>query len=141
MLNNNITEDFCSLEVSKLLKEKGFKVIPEDISPTDHVIGFDIELDSGKSLRLFQWEDCECEHLVLRPTHSIAIKWIRENFGVYISIIPTSNPARFSFRLYRNNQGVMNQIYESYMSKVWTTVENTTEAALKYFLTELITEL
>lgn len=57
-MNNNTQEDYCSVEIGKLLCDKGFPQITE-----------------------FQ---NEC------PTHALAIKWIRENFGIHISIFPSS---------------------------------------------------
>ena len=54
-MNNNITEDKCSLEVSKLLWKHGMKT-PECL------------LDKWLNINFI-------------PTHAVAIKWIRENFN------------------------------------------------------------
>jgi hypothetical protein len=58
-MNNNITEDKCSLEVSKLLWKHGMKT-PECL------------LDKWLNINFI-------------PTHAVAIKWIRENFYLDIS--------------------------------------------------------
>lgn len=61
-MNNNIQEAYCSFEVSKLLKEKGFDV---------------------KQLRTYHREG----ETVLCPTHALAIEWIRVNFGIHINSV------------------------------------------------------
>lgn len=92
ILNNNIQEDYCSFEVSKLLKEKGLFL--------NNYFIFRVTKDSGK----YPWqkegsllnehehldETCSPNHgvpginLIQCPTHALAIKWIRENFGIHI---------------------------------------------------------
>ena len=61
----NITEDFCSFEVAKLLEEKGFK-----------------EPVTGLNKLLFK----EGENPVLRITHQKAMKWLREVHQLHISV-------------------------------------------------------
>jgi len=139
IINNSISEDFCSFEVSKLLKEKGFKVKPEGISPTDYILGYDNY--EGLTLREFQWEDCTCELLYLRPTHAIAIKWIRENFGAEIHTNSIIRGHSYGFEIKCSiNYGI--HVFTQYsIHKCCFTPQEATEAALKYFLTELIKEL
>lgn len=81
-MNNNITEDYCSYEVSKLLKEKGFNVGCKyyydlqfkersfHYTHTDEFTNSNMEKGLGK----LKYPMISC------PTHSIAIKFIRENF-------------------------------------------------------------
>lgn len=82
-MNNNITEDYCSFEVSKLLKDKGYNILPENTIKTDYVFGYisEEEDDSEFTFKVveFKWEDSVQSHKFLRPTHALAIKWIREN--------------------------------------------------------------
>lgn len=59
----NITEDFCSYEVAKLLKEKGF----------DYQ-GFDYIDFEGEVIK----QD--------RPTHQMAMKWLREVHHKHCSV-------------------------------------------------------
>lgn len=79
-MNNNITEDYCSFEVSKLLKNKGFSVgsfdyYTEHGSPRyDHYNTYNMEEEERKS------------GYIEMPAHAIAIKWIRENFQLSIEI-------------------------------------------------------
>lgn len=129
MINNNITEDFCSLEVSKLLKEKGFILDRE---------GF-----HTPSYKECKPENSEEEYTVC-PTHSIAIKWIIENFQTWVGISILSEWGTkegdfwiFHFRK-KSNKWIITfpNNHNRYNSP-----KEATEAALKYFLTELIKEL
>jgi len=76
-MNNNIEETYVSFEVAKLLKEKGFDVhcesyYEEDRSLHQFVGNYNSE-DQKKEMPHYS-----------RPTQSICIKWIRENFGIHI---------------------------------------------------------
>ena len=83
-MNNNITEDYCSFEVSKLFYNKEARF-------------------SCPHGQMFSWEGVELLCAVesprwknvyagsrtpdiVRPTHALAIKWIRQNFGFNIRI-------------------------------------------------------
>lgn len=85
-MNNNIKEDYCSFEVSKLLKKKGLIMYCKHSfwkgEFTQSTPGYPLE-DGSTSQDKY--------HSVERyyaPTHSIAIKWIRENFEININIYP-----------------------------------------------------
>ena len=81
-MNNNITEDYCSFEVSKLLKEKGF-------NPYFEYNRCYIEIATN------EWKECTVEEyeqldisigignnlVIMRPTHALAIRWISVNYG------------------------------------------------------------
>ena len=70
-MNNNIAEDYCGFEVSKLLKEKGCNLpVNKWFDNTQVRVSYDIGTALGS------------------PTHSLAIKWIRENFGINIHVHP-----------------------------------------------------
>ena len=75
-MNKQITEDYVSFEVAKLLKEKGFN-IPcrsyynnNDYLSFEHPKGF-VSVDSV---------------YLLRPTHQMALKWLREAHNIFIEI-------------------------------------------------------
>ena len=101
-----ITEDYCSFEIAKLLKEKGFD---------EKVISFYPPGD------------------IQRPTHQMAMKWLREN-GIIIEILHvTSKPSNdgWFYSYQKNNDSETNLIeYPSY--------EDAVETALKYVLKNLI---
>lgn len=132
---NNITEDYCSFEVSKLLKEKGFQVptvfyfritgdhmFPQP-NPFNHNDDSKNETASGMTF-------------VSAPTHAIAIKWILKNYGISISVDNLiDNKFYFSYRDtkskdYASRTGCAENGYD--------TSEEATEAALLYTLQNLI---
>lgn len=76
-MNNDIQEDYCSFEVAKLLKEKGFSIFCKECYVVDF---FDIQ---GKRNNV--WESKYPDSVYPISTHALAIKWIRENFRVSIS--------------------------------------------------------
>lgn len=89
-IKNNIEEKYCSFELSKLLKEKGFKVLPPNTVPTDYIMGYDFDIEDADDVlktREFQWEDCQCNHLYLRPTHAVVIEWLRVNYNMHVELI------------------------------------------------------
>jgi len=116
MINNNTQEDYCSFEVSKLLKEKGFDVS----SPY-----WDFEKVGEMSVR--------------KPTHSLAIKWIRENFGIHIFGSQFSiTTKKYSWEIW-DDKNEKNYVYKN-DSDEWdfSSSEEATEAALLYTLQNLI---
>ena len=113
-----IAEDYCSYEVAKLLKEKGF----------DYQ-GFDYIDFEGEVIR----QD--------RPTHQMAMKWLREEHE--IDIIPIirhslkyaqESPFRdYACRVYDCDGNIVLSA-----TKWYSRYENAVEAALKYCLENLI---
>jgi hypothetical protein len=75
-----ITEDYCSFEVAKLLKEKGFNE-PCRSYYTDYedYIDFSYCNDELTDLQMGVWE-------ILRPTHQMAMKWLRKVHQLHISV-------------------------------------------------------
>lgn len=146
-MNNNITEDYCSFEVSKLLKEKGFNVpcfsyyqlnkkfrffkreqdiITNWYEKEEYEINYEGEND---------FKEAKVEKLAgtSRPTYALAIKWIRENFGIHIyNEISSNNTYRpKAYELVENKFG----IWEGFK---YEKPEEATEAALLYILKNLI---
>jgi len=111
-MNNNIEESYCSFEVSKLLKEKGFKVPTlcyyfEDGVFVKNSYRDTIGMDYGREFEieyeelLGNWNDnfvtkkngdrcfgCDKSkgyfETYSSPTHAIAIEWLRVNFDINI---------------------------------------------------------
>ena len=75
-----ITEDYCSFETAKLLKEKGFDA-PCRSYYTDYedYIDFSYCNDELTDLQMGVWE-------TLRPTHQMAMRWLREVHNLHIWI-------------------------------------------------------
>ena len=123
-----ITEDFCSFELSKLLKEKGFD--GECIGCYwDSKETFDINYEplsySDGDLR---------DEVVLAPTYQMAMKWLRERH-VIIVIVPayfnSEQCASWDIDIWAGDN--YEHLFEDY-----STYEEAVEAALKYCLTKLI---
>jgi hypothetical protein len=123
-----ITEDFCSYEVAKLLKEKGF----------------DIECNTayynGSLIDYTLYGFCIDGEFIFVPTHQMAMKWLREVHKVLIVIdayhadhwegyIDT-----FEISIYSHASTIIvpNEIAHH------TDYEEAVEAALKYSLENLI---
>lgn len=116
-MNNEIEEDRVSSEIAKLLKEKGFNI--------EQAFCF-IQGGIRKprvSVRLADVIGWEC-------THSLAIKWIRENFGIHLSVDYDGKNWFAVLSLLPNKD---RQIYGEF-----TSPEKATEAALLYTLKNLI---
>ena len=145
-----IKEMYCSYELSKLLKEKGFKestqLVWYEHLPSQNAV-HDSEI--GKPKRgLFYWEK-EGERnspwtndspipsyisgeVYSSPTHQMAMAWLREVHNVFIIIEPFSNTICY-FSLWQGD------IYhENPLKKHFSSYEETVEAACLYVLNNLI---
>ena len=74
-MENNIDETYCSFEVSKLLKEKGFNTGCRYFYHNEKRI---------ESIANKYPINSELNNQYSRPTHALAIEWIRINFGIWI---------------------------------------------------------
>ena len=136
---NIIEEQYCSFEVSKLLKDKGFEV---------PVRNYSLEKDKHKSIyegteddywgdkRIINWNGGiigikPFQGFLSRPTHSLAIEWIRINFGIWICIdIDIINKTYFYITTHENNH--------SWSEGEYTSPQEAYEAALLYVLNNLM---
>ena len=80
-LNNNIKEDYVSLEVAKLLKQAGYKVPTETFYYYDKVQS-DVLIEIYSDEPEFYW----------RPTIELALKWVEVNFNMFLNVLPVLNP-------------------------------------------------
>lgn len=129
-MEKTLSEDYCSYEVSKLLKEKGF----DEFCGSIYII-----LPNGD----YRWSKIDVPHKnsidakpisIMCPTHQMAMKWLRERH-IIIVIVPT----------YFNNEqcaywdidiwvdGDYKHPFEDY-----PTYEQAADAALKFCLTEIL---
>ena len=124
-----IQEAYCSFEIAKLLKEKGF-----DEGCRSYFIN-----DLGDYRRCaveITDKDCTIEQ-TLRPTHQMTMAWLREK-GIECVVIPIWNTIGKQYRSY-----VLSDLgdkygdnYDSYSDNI--SYEEAVEAALKYSLENLI---
>lgn len=111
-----ITEDYVSYEVAKLLKEKGF----------DYQ-GFDYIDFEGEVIK----QD--------RPTHQMAMKWLREEKNIFIVIEPHAyDYVNEKNKSYSCSLWIGDNYYEYLESRDYPSYEEAVEAALKYCLENLI---
>ena len=106
-----ITEDFVSVEVAKLLKEKGM-----DKNVFNHYVP--------------QHNDDGTSEAVAVCTLQIAMKWLREKYGIFIEISALKR-YRWVYTIYK--------LFEEKITEVWNdgtyvSYEDAVEAALKYSL-------
>jgi hypothetical protein len=143
-----ITEDYCSDEVSKLLKEKGFDWDCIACYTTNGELRDIIHNTTGE-VEECDWNNVPQTYLKIiglaswygntsAPTHQMAMKWLREVHNIIIVIEPHSyNPIKektssYNFSIWCGDN------YEHPFTTNYPSYEDAVEAALKYCLTELI---
>lgn len=134
-----VTEDYVSFETAKLLKEKGFDEKCFALyDPNKELIQCGIMLNNTQVERV--------KGSYSAPTLQMAMKWLREEYNVEISIEPhtrKANTLNYHF-IYWDNSVFHNPYSEGYpeyhpfYGKTWISYEEATEAAIKYCLTNLI---
>ena len=122
-MNNDITEDYCSFEIAKLLKEKGFLI------PVYSFYGDDTIVYTYSTFMVANNEKDKYE----RPTHALVVKWIRENFNWNIEIGYRNSHKDFRAEIYPMFPNTLVGLAGRH-----NTHEKATEAALLYTLTNLI---
>ena len=123
-----ITEDYVSLKVAKLLKEKGFN---------EKCIGYYPRGENTEVNHSFLYERNSdwIDNSISAPTHQMAMKWLREVHKILVVVgikKEDKREYRYSIKSIRNNDiiGISDRRYIHY--------EEAVEAALKYCLTNLI---
>lgn len=119
-----IAEDYSSFEVSNLLKEKGF----------DEPCRAVYEEKVLRTNTLCEYHNSELSSYVCAPTHQMAMKYLREIYGIDI-VIEISDPSIKDRRYYCV---IWNTNNDSYILELFDSYEQTVEAALKYSLENLI---
>ena len=125
-----IKEAYCSKEVSKLLKEKGFNE-PCFYYYKDGVLMFSPFLKGRNSYQTNTYS---------APTHQMAIAWLREVHNICITIYPDKEKG-YEAVLYdiENDVEIILQSFGVYGIHIYKEIyEEAVEAALKYVLENLI---
>lgn len=124
-----IKERYCSLEVSKLLREKGFN------EPCRAVY-------EEKILRntLCDYLNSQLSSYACAPTHQMAIDWLRKKHGILISIIPQEVAVSINSLCYGIYRIIDNSYHPIHNGQASTSndYKDVVEAALEFCLTELI---
>ena len=130
-----IQEAYCSYEVSKLLKEKGFDMHCDK--------GWDTSVYDIKQSRNFSYGFDNKEKWISCPTHQLAMAWLREVHHIHIDIIIEGNGCCIEYKAHIRP---FNLIYptrcfdsiDTVAVGKYKTYEEATEAGLKYCLENLI---
>lgn len=127
--NKQITEDYVSFEIAKLLKEKGFKEIVQSLWVGEDEYHY-ISTESIKSDDYNSGGTC----LYSAPTHQMALKWLREVHAICIEVCRNINTFYYSYRVIQGSSFVKLLGW----SDSYDTYEQAVEAALLYVLKNLI---
>lgn len=122
-----IEETYCSFEVAKLLKEKGFD---EDCYQKYDDTGY----LSLNNIGYINSEKPSEDFYALAPTQQMAMKWLREVHYLWIDIDPLTNH-KWTWSIWFMNDPKL-KMGES--SQVISTYEDAVEASLAYVLENLI---
>ena len=137
-----ITEDYCSYEIAKMLKEKGFdgecrmKYRVHDKSLFYHVPNPNdvLQFTIDKKWVTAHSKKNHCDY-ILAPTHQMAMKWLREVEDCPIEILWHYDGDNQCDEWHFVHHMELRPILPC---KYYDTYEQAVEAALKYCLEELI---
>lgn len=133
-----ITEDYCSYEVSKLLKEKGFD---ETCYACYEYFSSSVTMYSGWPFEYKGEVVNNSEDRIKCPTHQMAMKWLREIYKIYIDIETcyTYINKNENFEVTGYEFTIHSQYEPCYEDhETYNSYEEAVEAALKYTLENLI---
>ena len=131
-LKNSIDESTCSFELSKTLKAKGFD---SDSISTREVYKSDGTNRFCHVTNEYIDQTPYFNGVCLKPTHAIAIEWVRVNCGVWVLLdILDVNNDLCNYVVKWHNGICLNEA----RGKGYETPQEATEAALLYVLNNLI---
>ena len=125
-------DDYCSKEVTDLLKEKGFD---------GECVGcyWDSKKTFDVNYEPLSYSDGDLrDEVILAPTHQMAMKWLREVHNIIIVIEPHSynymeeKTSSYDFSIWCGDN------YEHPFTTDYPTFEKAVETAIKYCLINLI---
>lgn len=123
-----IKEAYCSFEVSKLLKEKGFNWRTQYVYTLDGT--------GSTPHKIGNWR---AKSNIQKPTQQMAMRWLREEKNIFIVIEPhLYDYINEKNKSYVCSLWVGDNYYEYIESRDYPSYEDAIEAALKYCLENLI---
>lgn len=126
-----VTEDYCSYEVSKLLKEKGFDEKALSYYEDDVLCHGD----------WFEWNRSPLGHIAA-PTLQLAMKWLREVHHYYIQIMLDSwalgDHSGYYVVIQKTDSDFEMMLADAVDKVFYETHEEAVEAACLYSLEKLI---
>lgn len=129
-----ITEDYCSYEVAKLLKEKGF-LKGVDLRITQNLSFYD---NIGLRHNLDRWYDSLIQDkidFIVAPTLQMAMKWLREVHKLYVDIRFNNYYLEYKYIVFSMEKDGDVDFHTEFG---FSSYERTVEAAIKYCLENLI---
>ena len=127
-----IKETYVSFETAKLLKKKGFD---ENTLMVYMSYGDLCKCNRYDSIRNSNYNDITKNYFeCTAPTHQMAMKWLREIYGIDI-VIEISDPSVNDRKYYCI---IWNKNNDSYILDLFDSYEDAVEAAIKYCLENLI---
>ena len=146
-----ITEDHVSFEVAKLLKEKGFPqeydiyhsmvYNEEDYEDEYEIQRMVLETRPVKAGTLSLYPIGVPEPKCYCPTLQMAMKWLRKEHHILITIIPQEIKVGIDtlcYGIYRITEDLYQPLYNGKINNLVGSYEECVEAALKYSLENLI---
>ena len=133
-MNNEIEVAYCSFEVSKLLKEKGFDVECRWYYDTEFKeYTWHMEYENFRNSEIENGYGKLRFPMISAPTHSVAIEWIRVNFGLWINAFDNHQGKRWQSQVVRLSANSTIQGFSNFK-----TPQEAIDAALVYTLQKLI---
>ena len=137
-----LNEDYCSYEVAKLLKEKGFNEecrggYHSEFDDNDNPIVMFEEWTAQPYNNDFADEGFLCS----APTHQMAMKWLRKEHHILITIIPQEirlGVDKLCYGIYRITEDLYQPLYNGKVNNLVDSYEEAIDEALKYTLINLI---
>ena len=129
-----IKEAYCSYEISRLLKEKGFDEHCDNY--------YDQSLDEPQQLTIDEMY-YSCDEFIKAPTHQMACAWLREKHNIFIEIsvsIDLNDNYYYNYSILNRECKYVRKRYTAFDWNYEDTYEDAVEAALKYALENLIKE-
>ena len=138
-----IAEDYCSYEVAKLLKEKGFNescyTYYDDIDNSINRFDKGLRFNNTSYPWGVPYDISKAKKYIVTPTHQMAMKWLREEKNIFIVIEPHAyDYVNEKNKSYVCSLWVGDNYYEYLESRDYPSYEKTVETALKYCLEHLI---
>ncbi len=112
-------EAFCSLEVAKLLREKGF------VTPCDWLYCSNGDFGHRNSL----WD----KEMFPAPTQQMAVRWLREDYEISIEVSALRHN-HWVYAIYRLLEKCVTEVWNA---GTYVSYEDAVDAALKYCLENL----
>ena len=137
-MNKQITEDYVSYEIAKLLKEKGFDCACK-VWYSEYTSQFGGEKYTSIEFDNHNKFNENYKFICSAPTHQMALKWLREvhriETHIVLSELNADNSRKYMFDIYSSD---INRDFDSVQKEGFNSYEQAVEAAILYILKNLI---